>query len=62
MIERKGQVYLNYFQENHLASALGEIRGEKNIDHYQTLRQVIRKGIALGYIKESEYDRWVYSE
>ena len=45
-----------------LASALGEIRGDKNIDHYQTLRQVIRKGIALGYIKESEYDRWVYSE
>ena len=45
-----------------LASALGEIRGDKSIDHYQTLRQVIRKGIALGYIKESEYDRWVYSE
>jgi competence protein ComGA len=45
-----------------LASALGEIRGEKSTDHYQTLRQVIRKGIALGYIKESEYDRWVFSE
>lgn len=27
---------------------------------HKTLRDVIRKGIALGYIKESEYERWVY--
>ena len=28
---------------------------------YKTLREEIRKGIALGYIKESEFDRWVYT-
>lgn len=27
---------------------------------HKTLRDVIRKGVALGYIKESEYERWVY--
>jgi len=43
-----------------LTSALGEARGEQNKFHYKTLREEIRKGIALGYIKESEFDRWVF--
>lgn len=29
---------------------------------YKTLKDVIRKGIALGYIKDSEYDRWVFDD
>lgn len=40
-------------------SLVGVIRNEE-APPYKTLRDVIRKGIALGYIKESEYDRWVY--
>lgn len=28
--------------------------------HYTSLKQIICKGIALGFIKESEYERWVY--
>lgn len=28
--------------------------------YYPTLKDVIKKGIALGYIKETEYERWVY--
>ena len=44
-----------------LSAALGEIRGERNIVSYKTLREEIRKGIALGFIKESEFDRWVYT-
>lgn len=45
-----------------LKDALGEARGDKCKSHYPTLRDEIRKGIALGYIKESEYNRWVYSD
>ncbi|WP_338470240.1 competence type IV pilus ATPase ComGA [Niallia sp. XMNu-256] len=45
-----------------LSSALGEVKGEKLISPHQTLRDVIRKGIALGYIKEDEYDRWVFTD
>ncbi|MBS4191278.1 type II/IV secretion system protein [Bacillus sp. FJAT-49705] len=42
-----------------LNAAMMVAKGEKaNVD-YLTLKEVIKKGIALGYIKESEYDRWV---
>jgi len=44
-----------------LSLAIGEASGEKNEVQYKTLREEIRKGIALGYIKESEFDRWVYT-
>jgi competence protein ComGA len=44
-----------------LRAALDGLKGENTNYRYQTLREEIRKGIALGYIKESEYDRWVYS-
>lgn len=29
---------------------------------YRTLKDEIKKGIALGYIKESEYSRWIHDE
>jgi competence protein ComGA len=42
--------------------AMKEAKGA-NVDlNYRTLKDVIRKGIALGYIKESEYERLVYDE
>ena len=37
-------------------------KGEKTVTNYQLLKNVIRKGIALGYIKETEYERLVYDE
>jgi competence protein ComGA len=37
-----------------------EAKGEDIISRYTTVKEVIKKGIALGYIKESEYDRLVY--
>lgn len=43
-----------------LSTVLREAKGEKVETHYKTLKEVIKKGIALGYIKESEYDRLVY--
>lgn len=35
-------------------------KGEKSVTTYPLLKDVIRKGIALGYIKETEYERLVY--
>jgi competence protein ComGA len=45
-----------------LTLALGEAKGEKEKYSYPTLREEIRKGIALGFIKDSEYDRWVFTD
>ncbi|MGG5255076.1 competence type IV pilus ATPase ComGA [Neobacillus sp. SM06] len=45
-----------------LGLTLRGAKGENVILNYRTLKQVIRKGIALGYIKESEYDRLVYDD
>lgn len=44
-----------------LSAALLEAKGEQSEYRYRTLREEIRKGIALGYIREEEYDRWVLS-
>ncbi|MFJ5758001.1 competence type IV pilus ATPase ComGA [Neobacillus sp. NPDC093182] len=43
-----------------LNAAMKEAKGEDIISRYLTVKEVIKKGIALGYIKESEYDRLVY--
>jgi competence protein ComGA len=42
-----------------LSHVIDEAKGEKRAYSYMTLRKVISKGIALGFIKETEYDRWV---
>jgi competence protein ComGA len=42
-----------------LNSVLKEAKGEVANVKYRTLKDVIKKGIALGYIKEDEYERWV---
>lgn len=43
-----------------LNGALQEIKGLKIDCQYPTLKQLISKGIALGYIKPTEYERWVF--
>jgi competence protein ComGA len=45
-----------------LTSMMKAAKGEKTVANYPLLKNVIRKGIALGYIKESEYERLVYEE
>lgn len=45
-----------------LSAVMKAARGEESETNYRTLKQVIKKGIALGYIKESEYDRLVYDD
>ncbi|WP_141431610.1 competence type IV pilus ATPase ComGA [Bacillus sp. 03113] len=43
-----------------LSAVLNETKNDQSKSHYETLKKVIRKGIALGFIKKEEYDRWVY--
>jgi competence protein ComGA len=45
-----------------LSLAMKEAKGNKVTMNYRSLKDVIRKGIALGYIKETEYARLVYDE
>lgn len=47
-----------------LSSILKEARGEllPKKYRYKTLKDYIKKGIALGYIKENEFERWVYED
>ncbi|CAG9609358.1 competence type IV pilus ATPase ComGA [Pseudoneobacillus rhizosphaerae] len=42
-----------------LNAVLKEAKGELASVNYRKLKDVIKKGIALGYIKEGEYERWV---
>ncbi|UOE54389.1 competence type IV pilus ATPase ComGA [Cytobacillus oceanisediminis] len=43
-----------------LNASIKKARGEISLVKYRTLKEVINKGIALGYIKETEYSRWVH--
>jgi competence protein ComGA len=43
-----------------LSAVLREAKGIESNYHYPTLKDVIKKGIALGFIKETEYERWVF--
>lgn len=45
-----------------LTAVIKETKGELQTYHYKTLKDAIKKGIALGYIKESEYQRWVLND
>ena len=45
-----------------LTSALKEARGEKTTYRYQKLRDVIKKGIALGYLYPDALERWTYDD
>jgi competence protein ComGA len=49
---------------NALSEVFKEIKGEKstNMQPYKSLKEYISKGIALGFIKETEYKRWVNSD
>ena len=45
-----------------LSAVLQEARGTRQAFHYKTLKDAISKGIALGFIKASEYQRWVLND
>lgn len=37
-------------------------KGKEVTAHHHTLKKTLRKGIALGYISEKEYRRWIFEE
>lgn len=45
-----------------LKAAMQTAQGRGIDVKHQTLKDVITKGIALGYIKESEYERWILDD
>lgn len=45
-----------------LSSVIRGAQGELTYPHYPLLKDIIKKGIALGFIKEVEYERLVYDE
>ena len=45
-----------------LKEVLKEARGERVQHQYRTLQVLIRKGVALGYVSEHEYRKWVHEE
>ncbi|WP_430742188.1 competence type IV pilus ATPase ComGA [Bacillus atrophaeus] len=58
---RRATIYELLYGKN-LQQCIQEARGERANYQYRTLRQIIRKGIALGYLTTNNYDRWVYHE
>lgn len=55
---RRLSIYELLYGKN-LTEAIREARGEEAVLHYQKLKDVIKKGIALGFLSPSTYDRWV---
>lgn len=58
---KRGSVF-EILTGNALAGVLREAKGLSEIVHYQTLKEAINKGIALGFIKENEMKRWTLDE
>ncbi len=58
---RRAGIYELLYGKN-LTQCFREAKGEHANFQYQTLRRLIRKGIALGYVTTDNYDRWVYHE
>jgi competence protein ComGA len=57
--KRRAAVYELLYGKS-LQQVLSEAKGEQVHYHYSTIKEILRKGIALGYISTQEYDRWVY--
>lgn len=57
---RRLSVYEILYGRN-LAAVVKEAKGESTVYRYPTLKDVIKKGIALGYLYPNSYDRWVYN-
>ncbi|MGV3464116.1 MAG: ATPase, T2SS/T4P/T4SS family, partial [Heyndrickxia sp.] len=57
--KRRAAVYELLYGKS-LKHVLEEVSGEEISYQYVTLRETLRKGIALGYISKQEYDRWVF--
>lgn len=60
--QRKQATVYEILSGSDLQAVLSEAKGEEGSYHYPLLKHVLRKGIALGYLSQNEYDRWVFEE
>lgn len=58
---KRAAVY-ELLQGKALQQVLLEANGKHSIYRYQTLKDWLRKGLALGYISKTEYNRWVFKQ
>ena len=57
--KRRLSIYELLYGKN-LSAVMKEAKGEAASYSYPTLKDVIKKGIALGYLYPNSYDRWVF--
>lgn len=57
--KRRLSIYELLYGKN-LTAVVKEAKGELTSYQYPTLKDVIKKGIALGYLYPNSYDRWVF--
>ncbi|KIL75292.1 competence type IV pilus ATPase ComGA [Bacillus badius] len=60
--QRKQATIYEILSGSNLKAVLNEAKGEKSFYRYPLLKHLLGKGIALGYLSQSEYDRWVFEE
>lgn len=60
--ERRQAAVYEVLQGSSLQAVLKEAKGEDSTASYPLLKHALRKGIALGYLSQTEYDRWVLEE
>ncbi|KAB7708776.1 competence protein ComG [Bacillus aerolatus] len=60
--KRKQATVYEILHGTDLHAVLNEAKGEESAYHYPLLKHLLRKGIALGYLSQNEYDRWVFEE
>ncbi|MEK4028818.1 competence type IV pilus ATPase ComGA [Pseudobacillus sp. FSL P4-0506] len=60
--QRKQATVYEILSGSDLQAVLNEAKGEPSFYHYPLLKHLLRKGIALGYLSQTEYDRWVLEE
>lgn len=57
---RKAAVFELLYGKN-LNAAFRETRGSEEANDYATLKEVIKKGIALGFVSHAAYYRWIFA-
>ncbi len=60
-IKKRASVYEILSGEN-LAIALKEAKGEEVSSRYKKIKDFLKKGVALGFISEKEYKKWIHEE
>lgn len=61
--ERKGASVYELLHGRELSKVLYEgVKGENHEHSFRLLKDEIQKAVALGFVREEEFGRWVYQE